>query len=244
MQHACAQDGTIELRRSLNAGRLPSGFVALADQQIGGPVPDLLTLNRGPKGRGGEPAGGVAIADAPSRARFVLESEGDAYARRANRIVIRHRHGQVVAVIEIISPGNKSSNAAVRALVRKTSELIWQGIHLLVVDLFPPLERDPQRISKAIWDEVEDAPFELPADKPLTAAAYRASPTRTAFIEPIAVGDVLPALPIFLTDFDYVPTPLEDTYMASWAAYPSDFKAMLESAHCTQPTRAEDKESK
>lgn len=227
--HDFHQDWTIELRRSLNAGRLPPGFVALADQQAGGPIPDVLTLNRGPKSRGGsEPTGGVAVATAPPKARFILESEGDVYARRANRIVIRHRHGEVVAVIEIVSPGNKSSKGAIRAFVRKASELIWQGIHVMVVDLFPPSERDPQGIHKAIWDEIEDALFELPADKPLTVAAYRASPLRTAYVEPVAVGDVLPELPIFLTDYDYVPAPLEDTYMASWAAYPTDFKAMLQ----------------
>jgi hypothetical protein len=236
--HDFHQDWTIELRRSLNAGRLPPGFVALADQQVGAAIPDVLTLNRGPTERGGsETARGIAIAAAPPKARFVVESEADSYARRANRIVIRHRHGEVVAVIEIVSPGNKSSRAAVRAFVRKAADLIWQGIHLLVVDLFPISERDPQGIHKAIWDEVEDAPFELPADKPLTVAAYRASPTRTAFVEPIAVGDVLPELPIFLTDYEYVPAPLEDTYMGSWTAYPAAFKALLESQASAQPAR-------
>lgn len=217
------------MRRSLNAGRLPSGYVAIADLQTGGPIPDVLTLNRGPKGRGrSEPAGGVAIATAPPKARFVVASESDIHARRANRIVIQHRHGEVVAVIEIISPGNKSSRSALRAFVRKTSELIWQGIHLLVVDLFPPSERDPQGIHKAIWDEIEDAPFVLPTDKPLTVVAYQASPTRTAFVEPVAVGDSLPDLPIFLSDYDYINAPLEETYRASWAAFPNDFKSLIE----------------
>jgi len=31
--------------------------------------------------------------------------------------------------------------------------LIRQGIHLLVIDLFPPGQRDPQGLHKAIWDE-------------------------------------------------------------------------------------------
>ena len=64
--HDFHQDWTIELRRSLNAGRLPPGYVALTDQQTGGPIPDVLTLNRRPKGAGkGEPAGGLAVATAP-----------------------------------------------------------------------------------------------------------------------------------------------------------------------------------
>jgi hypothetical protein len=140
------------------------------------------------------------------------------------------RHGVLVAIIEIVSPGNKSSTNALRAFVRKAADLIWQGIHLLVVDLFPPSARDPQGIHKAIWDEIAAQPFTLPADKPLTVAAYRAAPTKTAYVEPIAVGDPLPAPPIFLTEDEYIPAPLEETYAASWAAFPGDFKELLEPA--------------
>jgi Protein of unknown function (DUF4058) len=227
--HDFHQDWTIELRRSLNAGRLPPGYVALADQQTGGPIPDVLTLNRGTNGpASGTSGGGVAVATAPPKARFVDEIEEDAYARRANRIRIQHRHGQVVAVIEIVSPGNKNSQTAIRAFVRKATELIWQGIHLLVVDLFPPSDRDPQGIHRLIWDEFSSRRFEFPADKRLTVAAYKAGPVKTCYVEPEAVGDRLPSLPIFLSDEIYVPAPLEETYMASWAAYPTDFKGLLD----------------
>src|SRR5207249_8800723 len=110
------------------------------------------TLNRRPRStEKRDSVGGLAVATAPPRARFVVEVEEDTYARRANRIRIQHRHGEVVAVIEIVSPGNKSSKNALRAFVRKAADLIWQGIHLLVVDLFPPSDRDPQGIHKAIW---------------------------------------------------------------------------------------------
>jgi hypothetical protein len=226
--HDFHQDWTIELRRSLNAGLLPPGYVALTDQQVGGPIPDVLTLHREPKiARKHEP-GGLAVATAPPRARFVDEIEEDNYARRANRIRIQHRHGQVVAIIEIVSPGNKNTRTALKTFVHKACDIIWQGIHLLIVDLFPPSERDPQGIHKAIWDELAERPFELPVDKPLTVVAYQAVPTKKAYVEPVAVGDDLPSLPIFLTEDDYVPAPLEGTYRASWAAYPADFKELLE----------------
>lgn len=227
--HDFHQDWTIELRRSLNAGRLPPGYVALTDQQTGGPIPDVLTLNRGPQRRDKtEPIGALALALPPPKARFILESEDDLYARRANRIRIQHRHGEVVAVIEIVSPGNKASKTAIRTFVRKAVDLIEQGIHLLLVDLFPPSERDPQGIHKAIWDEIKEVPFELPPDKLLTVVAYKASPKKVAYVEPVAVGDVLPELPIFLTDEVHIPAPLEQTYMASWAAFPGDFKPLLD----------------
>jgi Protein of unknown function (DUF4058) len=228
--HDFHQDWTIELRRSLNAGRLPPDYVALADQRAGGPIPDVLTLHWGPQNQGKRDAGvGLAVATAPPRARFVEELDEDTYAKRANRIRIQNRHGQVVAVIEIVSPGNKNSRNALRTFVRKASDLIFQGIHLLVIDLFPPSERDPQGIHKAIWDEIGGRPFELPPDKPLTVVAYRAVPTKAAYVEPLAVGDDLPALPIFLTaEDDYVPAPLEETYSASWAAYPAVVKKLLD----------------
>jgi hypothetical protein len=227
--HDFHQDWTIELRRSLNAGRLPPGYLALTDQAIGGPIPDVLTLHREPKPPGKrEPGGGLALASIPPSARFVDEVEEHTYARRANRIRIQHRHGQIVAVIEIVSPGNKSSRHALRAFVRKATDLIGEGIHLLVIDLFPPSERDPQGIHKVIWDELAERPFALPEDKPLTVVAYRAAPTITAYVEPVAVGDDLPALPIFLTDDEYIPAPLEETYRASWAAYPAELKELLE----------------
>jgi hypothetical protein len=211
----------------LNGGLLPPGFVALSDQVAGSAIPDVLTLRRPSKKPRTGAGGGTAVMTVPPKARYVLESDEDSYARRANRIRIQHRHGEVVAVIEIVSPGNKSSQAALGAFVRKAADLIWQGIHLLVVDLFPPSERDPQGVQKEIWDEISAAPFTLPADKPLTVAAYRASPTKTAYVEPIAVGDSLPSLPIFLTDEEYIPAPLEETYSTSWRVFPSEFKDLL-----------------
>jgi hypothetical protein len=58
-------------------------------------------------------------------------AEVASYLSKASRITVRHRHGDVVAVIEIISPGNKASRAEFRTLVEKSADLIRQGVHLL-----------------------------------------------------------------------------------------------------------------
>src|SRR5256885_2075620 len=63
------------------------------------------------------------------------------YAGRANRIMVNHHLMTTVAVIEILSPGNKDSRAAVRDFVDKTIDFLRAGIHLLLVDLFPPTAR-------------------------------------------------------------------------------------------------------
>lgn len=227
--HDFHQAWTIEVRNALNAGRLPAGYVAMAEQIVGGPIPDVITLQRQAKPADApQSGGGVAVADAPPRARFITAAEPDVYARRANRIAIKHQLGRVVAVIEIVSPGNKSSRHAVRSFVEKAEELLRQGINLLVVDLFPPSARDPQGVHKAIWDEIREEPFELPADKQLTVAAYFAGVPMTAYVEPIAVGDPLPELPIFLEPGAYVPAPLDSTYQSTWAKCPQALRDVVE----------------
>jgi hypothetical protein len=106
--------------------------------------------------------------------------------------------------------------------------LIRQGIHLLVIDLFPASKRDPQGIHKLIWDEFEEEDFALPSDKPLILAAYDAGLDWVAYVEPVAVGDALPAMPLFLKPEWYVPSPLEATYQATWDVFPAPMKRLLE----------------
>ena len=102
------------------------------------------------------------------------------------------------------------------------------GIHLLIIDLFPPSRRDPQGIHKAIWDEFTDEDFELPEDKPLTLAAYDAGPPPVAYVEPVAIGQALPDMPIFLKPDLYIPAPLEATYESTWDHFPTPMKRLLD----------------
>ena len=142
---------------------------------------------------------------------------------------MRHPDGAVVAVLEIVSRGNKDSGHALRAFVRKAVEFLHAGIYVLIVDLFPPGRRDPQGIHKAIWDWLHEEPFTLPADKPLTLAAYAVGTEMVAYVEPVAVGAALPDMPIFLTADRYVPCPLETTYETAWEQFPEPLKGPLES---------------
>jgi hypothetical protein len=170
--------------------------------------------------------GGVTVATAAPRTRFVHRSTAQRYAKQANRVTVRHESGRVVAVIEVVSPGNKDSRHAIRTFADKAVMLLYEGIHLVVVDLFPPTPRDPQGIHKAIWDEIEDVPFELPPDKPLTLASYSAGLDLTAYVEPVAVGDVLPDMPLFLEPEGHVP--LAATYQTTWSVFPAALKPALE----------------
>jgi hypothetical protein len=208
---------------------LPPDYFALPEQTIRGPIPDVRALHLSTEESQPSPiAPGLAVAAVPPRARLVLRSEAVTYARKADRISVRHRHGQVVAIVEIVSPGNKGSQSELRTLVQKTSALIQQGVHALVIDLFPPTKRDPQGIHKAIWDEFVEEDFPMPADKPLLVAAYDAGPPQVAYVESLSVGDVLPDMPLFLKPEFYVPASLEVTYQKAWKAFPTALKGLLD----------------
>jgi hypothetical protein len=229
--HHFHQRWTIAICDALNAGLLPSGYSALVEQHAGGLVPDVLTLERRSRPESPAASGGVITATPPKttlvrQAKIVL-------AARGNRIVIRHRLGEVVCMVEVVSPGNKSGRAVLRAFVEKTIDFLRQGINVLVVDILPPTPRDPQGLHKAIWDELEEEPIELPPGKPLTLAAYVAGDLlsgseTTAYVEMIGVGDVLPDMPAYLDRSNYVPVPLEATYQTAWSNCPVDFRELVE----------------
>ncbi len=225
--HDFHQKWTIAICNALNAGCLPPGYFAMVEQQTGGPEPDVVALELKPPSA--PTGGGLAVDLQPPKTRFITRTEAAGYARKANRITIRHPDGDVVAMLEIVSPGNKDSRHAIRVLARKAVEFLQAGVHLLIVDLFPPSRRDPQGIHKVIWDRIHDEPFALPADKPLTLVAYVAGTEMVGYVEPVAVGDVLPDMPIFLTGDRYVSCPLEATYQTAWEQFPAPLREPLES---------------
>jgi hypothetical protein len=216
--HSFHQDWTIEIYRTLNRGLLPPGYSAFTDLKVDGREPDVTSI----RAVGLPPPGGPAVADRPrARQTARVESDSATYARKANRISVRHEFGAVVAVIEIVSPGNKDSRHAIKAFTDKAVDFLRAGVNLVVVDLFPPTPRDPAGIHQAIWENLTDEPFEArPADKPLTVASYDATDALTAYVDPVAVGDVLPDAPLFLAAGWHVNIPLERTYQASWAETP------------------------
>jgi len=79
-------------------------------------------------------------------------------------------------------------------------------------------------LHQLIWSEVEDGHFRPPRGKPLTLVSYCSGFPRTAFIEPLAVGDKLPEMPVFLDIETYVRIPLEETYAATWKLCPEELR--------------------
>ncbi len=135
--HHFHQSWTANLAAALNSGRLPPGFVALAEQITGGPESDVVAL-------------------------------------------------------ELAQP-------AARTRCRQ-----WQSA-------LPRPMRDSSFVLRP----------PITPEKPIGSRFV-------AYIEPVAVGDILPDRPIFLTPEYYVNCPLEATYQATSGVFPAVLKASLE----------------
>ena len=214
-----------EIKRYLNRGLLPKDHYAMAEQIAGGFGPDVLTLQeRSPKP---DRSGGTATLTRPSAKHFAERAISDK-ARRLSRTVIRHvSDDRVVAVIEIVSPGNKSSATGMRAFTAKACELLNSGVHLILLDPFPPGPRDPNGIHGEVWQELSGEIFRLPADSPLTLVSYESGDYQRAYIETLAVGQVLPELPLYLAPDFYVTLQLEATYQSAWEMVPARWQEVI-----------------
>ena len=233
--HAFHHSWIEEISRALNHGLLPSEYYALPEQHAAGFGPDVLTLQgdredgfgAGSTNVPSSQGGGVLLA--PPKLKPVAETELGFYRRKQNSVTVRHASGdRIVAMVEIVSPGNKSSRNAIRSFVEKAAALLELGIHLLIVDLHPPGRRDPHGIHAEIWEEIAGEESAAATDKPLTLAAYESDLSVRAYFVPVAVGDALTAMPLFLEPGKAVEVPLEETYCAAFAEVPRRWQRVLE----------------
>lgn len=239
--HHFHQDWSIEITRVLNRGLLPDGTIALVEQRAGPLEPDVLAIETRDleEWNHADSGGGTATLQLPANT-ITQRASRDIYARKANRIVIRHHLGRIVAVIEIVSPGNKDGQRPLQRFVDKTTDFLADGISVLVVDLFPPTSRDPQGIHKLIWNQFKgDDPFILTPGKDRVFASYEASIDLTAYVTTAGVGDPLPDMPLFLTrelsPNLHVIVPLQSTYEATWEATPKELRRVVETGIVPDP---------
>ena len=220
-----------ELTGVLNEGLLPEDYFALAEQVAGGLGPDVLTLQSGANGNGSHTGsrGGLALASAAPKVRFRVQTEEVILLPRTRAVSVRHvSDNKVVAMIELISPGNKSNDYSIQTFLTKTVGFLREGVHMSIVDLFPPTPRDPEGLHSLIWRKLTGEGFAQPEGQPLTLVSYRADARTEAFLQPAAVGDGLTPIPLFLNTEQYVELPLEETYQAAWRKSPAHYRHILE----------------
>jgi hypothetical protein len=131
------------------------------------------------------------------------------------RILSTDTGPQLVAAIELISPGNKDRPAERRAFAVKCASYLYQGISLVIVDIVTSrranLHNDVLRVMEAA------EALHLAPEVSLYATAYR--PLRRdgrdeidVWRSPLALGRPLPTLPLSLRADLVIPVDFEATY--------------------------------
>jgi hypothetical protein len=224
----------LEIKRALMRGLLPPAYYVMAEQ-LGGDVgvPDVLTLQtrEGVAEPDGTPAGTATLTQSPPEVDTRMTITRDAYVRMQRTLVIRHTSDdRIVAMIEVLSAGNKSSRHALRSFLDKAVAALDSGIHLLLVDVHPPGPRDPNGIHGALLNEIgtpETEEYMLGSANRFTAAAYIGGAVIDAFVSHFTVGESIPDMPLFLTSENYITVPLEAAYMAAWEDVPPQYRTAL-----------------
>jgi hypothetical protein len=220
----------VKITDALNDGILPPGYYALGEQVIGGAVPDVLTLER-QEGRVTDTwplATRESIPQPLPAATLTAVAEAPRYPPRPRVIAVRHRsRDRLVAMLEIVSAGNKADAAEMGALVEKTVVTLSKGVHVVLIDLHPPGRNDPDGIHNLVWTELGEIALPLPAARPLLFVSYLSQGSIRCFVEPRAVGEELPETPLFLSPAVHVALPLERTYQAAFDSLPAHLRGQV-----------------
>ena len=189
------------LSSHLNA-LLPAGYFAEANVQFGVEI-DVAAFE---EGGAAPPAGWVPP---PPRASLPLDLPGPVVEVG----VFSRSGGPVLAgAVELVSPANKDRPAHREALVSKCAAYLQAGVGLVLVDVVTDRFADLHRDLLGRVGAGDPGP-----GSPLSGSAYRpVERGGTAGVdvwrEPLAVGNRLPTLPLWLRGGLCLPVELEATY--------------------------------
>jgi hypothetical protein len=202
-----------QLRKSL-----PEGYVAAPTVHPGSQIEvDVATYENddAPRLRGnGE--GGVATAIwAPTVPAVAVETTLPDEDEYAVRVYDAERGRQLVAVIEIVSPGNKDRPDKRNAFVGKCAGLLRAGVAVSIVDVVTPRQFNLYAELMAFVGHPDPT---MTGDAPHLYAAscrwLRREPRALLQAWPykLEVGQPFPTLPLWLTETLVVPLDLEQSY--------------------------------
>ena len=201
--------------------RLPPGFFATEHAHAGAHLEiDVATYERPHAPVPPPPSNGAGVATLaapvwapPAPARTMPALFPDTFEVR----ILSNRDGNVlVAVIELVSPGNKDRLDERTAFAAKCASYLRQGVSLIVMDVITNrhfnLHNELMHLMNA------DPSLQLPANAHLYGVAYRPvrreeRPEIDLWLTTFQVGDILPLLPLRLTGDLFIPVDFEATYL-------------------------------
>jgi hypothetical protein len=121
----------------------------------------------------------------------------------------------LVAAVELVSPGNKDRPETRQAFAAKCTNYLHQGVGLAVIDVVT--SRRANLHDELVRFMELPADYAFPGQPALYAVAYRPTTRKSGgqidvWPAPLAVGQLLPTLPLPLRGADCVPLDLESAY--------------------------------
>jgi hypothetical protein len=206
--------------------RLPRRFLAEAPFSLGAfASADVAEVDQAPrdgngpaKGLAPSNGGGVGVAVEP--VLYTPPATGMSMSVNFPEDILveirdLQRARQVLAVVELVSPGNKDDAEARSVFAGKCLSYLAKGIGLVIIDIVS--DRLANLHNVLIHLAENDAKFLIPGDPPLYVAAYRpVHRNKEDLIDlwhwPLAIGAALPAVPLALKGYGCVRLDLEATY--------------------------------
>jgi hypothetical protein len=211
--------------------RLPRNFVAGAPIHLGAAVEADVVEYEMRNGHGASDGvaghlagdgGGVAVATRPALATQLYTPPATDLCMPADfppELYVEVRDEtvdyQVVAVVELVSPGNKDRDGYRNQFAAKCLSYLAKGLGVVVLDI---VTRRRANLHNALVRLAgHDPRFEMAGDPPTYAVAYRPVHRNKDNVidlwpHPLAVGSALPAVPLYLKGYGCVRLDLEATY--------------------------------
>lgn len=210
------------LCNGLNQGGLPPDYRAYPEKAVGiGLEADVATYEDAERPPAGNGDGGVTTAVwAPPRPPLVVPV--DFFDLESQEVkVYADDGGRLVAAVELVSPANKDRPGHRADFAAKCAAYLQQEVSVLVVDIVTGRRTNLHRPLMELLQLGESAADAVTSD--LYAIAYRvvAAGERTqleAWPTPLALGEPLPKMPLWLRDDLAVPLDLETSYRQACAS--------------------------
>ncbi len=209
------------ITHELNTRLLPTRFCAEPLTQAGSSVEaDVSTFEEEATAvEDGNGNGGVATAVwAPPKPPLVVAVAFGNLDIHEVRVYDEENARTLVAVVELISPGNKDRPSAREAFTTKCAAYLQQRVSVLIVDLISERHANLHEQLAGRLDLADEVVGAVTSD--LYAVAYRtAGKGKRMRLEvwpaALAIGAPLPTLPLWLAPDLAVPLDLEATYVAA-----------------------------
>jgi hypothetical protein len=197
---------------------LPPGFVAEPNVHHGAPFEvDVALIEDDRRPPSPPPAGGNGVATlAASGPTLTVEADLPDHDEYEVRVYDAGRERRLVAAIELVSPSNKDRPATREHFVGKVAALLRQDVCVAVVDPVSILQANLYADLLARLDrsdpQLGDPPPHLYAVSLRARKPPKRRPLLDAWFYPMAVGQPLPTLPLWLAPDLRVELPLEPSY--------------------------------